>query len=120
MNIYTFQAYIIDEADGFYVATISMSNEWTHIVMVYVGTGSGIIVYHDGIEVGRDTHKETYATISSGSGRLFIDMSITFVDEVKMYNRQLSVQEICKMYQTHYIQEISLDRLASPHPESQP
>ena len=75
--------------------------------MVYHGTGSGITVYQDGIRVGTSTVKESGSVSKPrGDGRVFIGKRVTagnqrytsvLVDEVKMYNRQLSEDEICKL-----------------------
>ena len=69
---------------------------------------SGIIVYHDGIEVGRDkrgspgTGTGGMVTCSLGGGKIGGSVgpryASVYVDEIKMYNRQLSEEEICKMY----------------------
>ena len=76
--------------------------------MVYHGTGSGITVYQDGIRVVRSTAKQGGGSMPSGDGHVFIGRrnlgsqgvryASTYVDELKMYNRQLSEAEICKMY----------------------
>ena len=74
--------------------------------MVYHGTRSGITVYQDGTEVGRSTVKEGVGSKPSGDGSVFIGRRVTlggtfygsvYVDEVKMYNRELSENEICKL-----------------------
>ena len=74
--------------------------------MVYHGTGQGISVYHDGSKIGTDTDKTSVSTIG-GSGRVEIGRRVlpggtyyasTYVDEIKMYNRQLSENEIQDMY----------------------
>ena len=74
--------------------------------MVYHGTGSGISVYQDGISVGTDTVKEGGGHKPSGDGHVVIGRRVTeggtfyvsvYVDEVRMYNRQLSEDEICKL-----------------------
>ena len=78
-------------------------------VMVYHGTGSGITVYQDGIKVGTSTVKVSTGSKPNGNGRVFIGRrdlgsrlgaryASTYVDEIKMYNNQLSEDEICKMY----------------------
>ena len=77
--------------------------------MVYRGTVLGITVYDDGIKVGADTVKETAGSKPGGNGIVFIgrrllggDLGPRYtsvqVDELKMYNIQLSEEEICKMY----------------------
>ena len=100
--------YIIDETIGYYVVEIPKFSGWVHGVMVYHGTGSGISVYQDGIRVGTSTVKVGGSSDpkTSGDGRVLIGKRVTtgnqrytsvLVDEVKMYNRQLSEDEICKL-----------------------
>ena len=74
--------------------------------MVYHGLGQGITVYHDGTEVGSDTSRASGSRVQ-GNGDLFIGRRLgqsgslhaaVYVDELKLYNRQLSVDEISRMY----------------------
>ena len=74
--------------------------------MVYHGYEQGITVYHDGIKIGTDTVKASSSTIA-GNGRVEIGRRVltsstyyasTYVDEIKMYNRQLTENEIQNMY----------------------
>ena len=63
-------------------------------------------MYHDGSEIGTDTTKASTSTIP-GNGRVEIGRRVltsstyyasVYVDEIKMYNRQLSESEIQNMY----------------------
>ena len=74
--------------------------------MVYHGYEQGITVYHDGSKIGTDTDKTSFTT-SAGNGRVEVGRRVlpsgtyyasTYVDEIKMYNRQLSESEIQNMY----------------------
>ena len=74
--------------------------------MVYHGYEQGISVYHEGSKIGTDTDKTSQNTIG-GNGRVVIGRRIltggtfyasAYVDEIKMYNRQLSESEIQNMY----------------------
>ena len=74
--------------------------------MVYLGVEQGITVYHDGSQVGTDTSREA-ATRISGNGEVVIGRraglyntlyASAYVDEIKLYNRQLSEDEITNMY----------------------
>ena len=87
--------------------TVPSSTEWFHSVMVFQAD-SGIIVYHDEIEVGRDKTREP-RNRNGGNGHMLIGRrkiggsvgpryATVYVGEIKMYNRQLSEEEICKMY----------------------
>ena len=77
--------------------------------MVYHGAGQGITANQDGIEVGTDTVKANYGLKWNGDGHLIIGRWLlggsfgtrdasAYVDELEMYNKQLSEEEICKMY----------------------
>ena len=100
--------FAIDETNGFYLIKIPISSDWIHVVMVYHGVGMDITAYHDGTEVGSLTEKQSGNMKSSGNGNVFIGRRIgtnigpryasVYVDELKMYNSQLSEGEICKMY----------------------
>ena len=79
---------------------------WVHSVMVYHEAGQGISVYHDGSKIGTDTDKASKSTVA-GSGRVEIGRRVlpggtyyasTYVDEIKLYNRELSENEIQDMY----------------------
>ena len=74
--------------------------------MVYHGLGQGMTVYHDGTEVGSDTSRAS-ASMATGNGDLFIGRRLgnsgshyasVYVDGLKLYNRQLSDDEIAQMY----------------------
>ena len=101
-----FFRHLIEESNGYYGVTTHTSSEWKHIVMVYLGTGTGIIVYQDGIHVGTDTVKTNRGFRSMADGRVFVGLRVTgdyqryasaYVDEIKMYNEQFSEEEIYKM-----------------------
>ena len=75
--------------------------------MVYHGAGQGLTAYQDGIEVGTDTVKTYFGSKRNGDGDVVIGRWLlpassryasVYVDELKMYNMQLSEEEICKMY----------------------
>ena len=73
--------------------------------MVYYGVGQGITGYVDGRQIGTDTIKDP--TINEmGNGWVVIGSRVlthgtkyvsASVDEIKLYNRQLSEEEICKL-----------------------
>ena len=75
--------------------------------MVYHGVGRGIIAYQDGMNIGTTTAKTVLSPKPRGDGRVEIGRRVlaggpsyasTYVDEVKMYNRQLSESKIQIMY----------------------
>ena len=78
--------------------------------MVYHGVGQSISAYHDGVYMGDQNFRKNSAQIGTlvrGNGQVVIGKrqhptfalhSTADVDKVKMYNRQLSAQEIENMY----------------------
>ena len=74
--------------------------------MVYHGVGQGFTIYEDGTRIRADQDK-TNVMIPRGNGLVSIGKryaqgqhkyATASVDEIKMYNRQLTQQEICDMY----------------------
>ena len=71
--------------------------------MVYHGAGTGITANQDGMNIGTTTAKTSLSSKPRGDGRVEIGRRVqaggpfyasTYVDEVKMYNRQLSESKI--------------------------
>ena len=95
------------ESHGFYsVNTRDPPTGWFHALLLYHGAGRGITLYHDGNHVQTDTdrHAKDYGT---GSGHVVVGYRVYGVtpeygsvslDELRMYNRQLSLKEIQTMY----------------------
>ena len=83
-----------------------LNTVWTHGVSVYHGNGQGITAYHDGSKIGSATAKTSGNSIGGNGmvliGRRYLTSDThyvsTYVDEIKMYNRQLSESEIQNMY----------------------
>ena len=103
LDIYSKRRYLIDEADGYYLVSTSTLNQWVHGVMVYHGEGLGITVYQDGRLIQNQPSKVTVdGTKPTGNGNTIVGKRERYVsmllDEVKMYNRQLSQGEIQNMY----------------------
>ena len=76
---------------------------WVHAVLVYHGDGLGFTAYEDGTKIGADPNKTIVGLKPNGGGAVFIGQidyhfASATVDEVKLYNRQLSQEEICDMY----------------------
>ena len=76
--------------------------------MVYHGVGMGITVYHDGTEIGSDSVSSP-GTDVPGVGTLLIGRRVlggaegpkytsAYLDELKMYNRQLPEEDISRLY----------------------
>ena len=96
---------MIGETDGFYLMHTNTFSKWVHAVVVYHGVGQGMTVYFDGNKVSTVTVKIKVST-AIGNGKVFIGKdhyeearhASASVDEIKMYNRQLSQEEISNMY----------------------
>ena len=99
--------YAIDESDGHYIVYSGTTTGWVHSVMVYHGVGQGITVYQYGSQIGKDTSKNPefkprgngqvlIGKRNGGGGNRYTSAS---VDDIKLYNRQLTQQEISNMYQ---------------------
>ena len=102
-----FDSYSIREVDGYFYVRAGTTTGWVHGVMVYHGVGQGITVYQDGRKIETDAVKTVEASRPTGSGNLVIGKrnphgvdryATASVDEIKMYNRQLTQQEFCEMY----------------------
>ena len=81
---------------------------WTHVMMIYTGTGNGegIIVYYNGVEVARTTANGG-GSYSTGDGRVAVGRYHTdkderyatvAVDELIFFNRALTSDETATMY----------------------
>ena len=97
----------MDEINEWYAVVGLVPTGWVHAEMVYHGVEQGLTAYQDGIEIGADLDIATAGPKTSGNGLVYIDKrnfgvgyyySSASVDEIKMYNRQLTQQEICDMY----------------------
>ena len=93
--------FIADQSPVDFVTTETISlNTWTHIVASYDGTNRRI--YFNGVEVKSDTPS---GSIGTSTGSLFIGNygggGFSFdgkIDEVRIYNRALSAEEILDHY----------------------
>jgi hypothetical protein len=103
-NVY----YILYQAGGsgyesYYYAKDNRDNLWHHYAIVYDKTGTTLIAYYDGVQVGNDTTgtgvlSDTASPINigrEGTGSYAWNGSI---DEVAIYNRTLSASEISNLY----------------------
>ena len=95
--------YVIDEVDGYYLIGTSTLNQWVHGVMIYHGEGLGITAYQDGSLIQNQASKVVVnGTKPRGNRNTVIGKRERYVsmllDEVKMYNRQLSLEEIQNIY----------------------
>ena len=96
---------MIGETDGFYLMHADTFSKWVHAVVVYHGVEQGMTVYFDGNKLATVTAKVRVPT-ATGNGTVFIGKdhylearyATASVDEIKMYNRQLSQEEISNMY----------------------
>ena len=95
--------------DGFFVVTVGIMPGWFHLVLVYLGqnNGQGLVVYVNGTKEETDTI--TYCGANDpGNGELVIGRRYTdlgrnytsvAVDELTLWNRELSAKEIKNLYQ---------------------
>ena len=95
--------------NGSFVVSLGTIPGWFHLVVVYLGpnNGQGLVVYINGTNKRRDTlrYEDVHLT---GNGELVIgrrctnlDHSYTSVavDELTLWNRELSAKEIKNLYQ---------------------
>ena len=97
---------------GFFSIETSIPRGWVHVVFNFVGPyqGQGFRIYHDGVEVGRDTHyTELHGLLfNHGDGRIVVGRyrtrqnnlySSLKVDEMLLFNKALSKAEIKRLSQ---------------------
>ena len=76
---------------------------WVHAVLVYHGVDQGITAYQDGRQIEKSITKGSINR-NGGKGKVVIGRRLggqyasALVDEIKMYNRQLSQEEMTNMY----------------------
>ena len=90
----------------------TVPNEWYHLVFNYIGTNNaeGIVIYHDGTEVGSSTQKTSYNN-NAGQGVVIIgryfaqaleqDFASVMVDELLLFNRKLTPEEVQILHNMH-------------------
>ena len=92
---------------GFFSVSFNPIFGWFHLVVVYLGpnNGQGLVVYVNGTEVGRTAVMST-TLLQPGNGQLVIGKgygndyySSVVVDELTLWNRELSDQEIMDLHQ---------------------
>ena len=97
----------MDENNGWYAITGTSTTGWVHAVMVYHGLGNGFTAYEGGEQIGADLDITNANASPSGNGWVYIGkrfagatdkFATASVDDIKMYNHQLTQQEICGMY----------------------
>ena len=95
-------------SDGRFAVKSSKPEEWTHIVMNYIGPNSseGIRIYYDGEEVARETRKSSGSNSPGDSrivvGRLYTNLNNQYarvrVDELFFFNQVLTYSDIEVLY----------------------
>ena len=99
--------YNIDQPSGGLTIVTNLPTGWVHAVLIYHGEVEGTTLYHDKAKVGSQTSLLFAQPMNEGTGIVFIGRRIdwsrsvyssVYVDELKMYNRQLSQEEITDMY----------------------
>ena len=95
--------------DGFFRARLDPITGWFHLVVVYLGpnNGQGLVVYINGTQERRKTTKHDDSRQPS-NGQLVIGKKTTngdyfyssvAVDELTLWNRQLTAQEVEDLHQ---------------------
>lgn len=105
----------MDSGDGNSLPT----NEWKHVVMTHDGTTDRI--YFDGLQVNEKEYAGALnkTTYPFGMGYNPIDVSNYFdgsLDEVRIYNRALTAQEVLDLYNEQASEEIGDDNEAPDAP----
>lgn len=80
------------------------SNEWHHIAMTYDGTT--LTAYKDGASVGTDTGDLTHTTdrlLIGTRDSLYSQYFDGIIDEVQIYNRALSAEEIRNLMSNYHL-----------------
>ena len=104
LSCFRYNVYLKEEY--FSLKANAAPNRWTHITFVYVGPDGGITIYHDGVLEGGTTSKIYYEPDTYCGelkiGKLFEDdnhhrFGEVMFDELTMWNRQLSSEEIMKI-----------------------
>ena len=105
-HVFCYFRVVVDEIDGWYHVDTRKPSGWAHVVMAYHGVGQGITEYVDGSQIGTDTSKQSGHN-GMGTGQVSIGRRVfsggstyasVHVDELRMYNKKLSPEEIAKMY----------------------
>ena len=96
---------VLNGPDEIYTTVSFTFNQWFHAVLICHGPQDGISVYHDTTQVGMSMKYGRSTT--PGTGQTLIGArdilaspyyTSVAVDEVKMWNRQISENEIENMY----------------------
>jgi hypothetical protein len=101
----TFQAFMWNTAIGTYLSATSAAkktNQWYHLVMLADASSPSLRIYVDGVLEATATNPS--GTLGgNGSGNLTIGVNATvefngLIDDVRIYNRALSADEIKRLY----------------------
>ena len=94
------------DAYGYSTSNILKLNTWQHVVMVYDGTLTGnnrVVGYVDGVSLPLTYIGTSPTTTPSGTGSVHVgNVSGIYkngiIDEIKLYNRSLSAEEVKSLY----------------------
>ena len=103
--------YSVAVDDGYFtVGTGKTLDMWFMVTVVYHGLNRGLAVYHNITKIGESsTHDKNYS-YSPGPGTFTLNRKYTnqdnyyssvMFDELTMWNRALSSQEVEKIYKTY-------------------
>ena len=105
---FLFFRYFFHTHDANYFASATLPSGWTHIVLNYIGsgTGEGIRVFYNGQQVASDTTSWGYIRHAPNGkiviGRVYTDHSVYYssvqIDHLALFNRALNSTEISALY----------------------
>ncbi len=86
-------------------------NEWHHFVGI-ITTNNELIAYTDGVEVGRKSRCDTSRVLTTSSIKLGLRESSPYywdgsLDDIRLYDRALSEDEISKLYDGDYFGNVN-------------
>ena len=106
--ILSFSRYFFHTHDANYFASATLPSGWTHIVLNYIGsgTGEGIRVFYNGQQVASDTTSWGYIRHAPNGkiviGRVYTDHNVYYssvhIDDLALFNRALNSTEISALY----------------------
>ena len=90
---------------GSFLYSTDTPSGWTHIILVYIGPedAQGIRIYHNGLQTGGSTGKNSRSNSPGGNsrvvvGRLIVDLDNFYpgleMDELLFFNEKLTDQQV--------------------------
>ena len=108
LECFLFFRYFFHTHDANYFVSAALPSGWTHIVVNYIGSGSGegVRVFYNGQQVGSDTTSWGYIRHAPNGriviGRVYTDHSVYYssvqIDQLALFNQSLNSTEISALY----------------------